>query len=53
MVKDLKWDPNDFGNDDGITKQQAQAAVASWWSKPAVKMAAAVAIVIIALVVFL
>ena len=53
MVQNLKWDPNDFGNGDGITKPQAQAAIASWWSKPAVKMAAAVAIVAVALVVFL
>jgi len=53
MRKGDDWDVNDFGKDDGVTKPQAQAAVVSWWSKPAVKMAAAVAIVIIALVVFL
>ena len=52
-MRKVDWDINDFGNDDGLTKPQAQAAVVSWWSKPAVKMAAAVAIVFIALVVFL
>ena len=53
MRKGDDWDVNDFGTSDGVTKPQAQAAVVAWWSKPAVKMTAAVAIVIIALVVFL
>lgn len=53
MVRKVDWDVNDFGTGDGLTKTQAQAAAVSWWSKPAVKMAAAVAIVVIALVVFL
>jgi len=52
MLKGDDWDVNDFGNGDGVTKPQAQAAVVSWWSKPAVKMAAAVAIVVVALILF-
>ena len=53
MVRKVDWDVEEFGTGDGVTKPQAQAAVVAWWSKPAVKMAAAVAIVVIALVVFL
>ena len=45
-MKHVNWDVNDFGTGDGVTKPQAQAAVVSWWSKPAVKIALGVLAVI-------
>ena len=52
-MRKVDWDINDFGNDDGLTEPQAQAAVVSWWSKPAVKIALiAVAIIAVLWVLF-
>lgn len=48
MRKGDDWDINDFGNGDGVTKPQVQAAAISAWNRPVVKIALLIAVAIIA-----